>query len=1276
MAASIALLKTSVFLDDNTDGFAGLGEKVKYTFTVTNSGTEPLTGISITDTRLGILGDAPLVVPALAAGASTIVTTDYLLNAVDLDAGEINNTATVTATGTTGAATATANATQGYNVQAGLDLTKVAGAILDTNGNGRTGDAGDTIRYDYTVTNNSPRTALNLVLVDDNGTAATTDDVTLNLVGLTNQDGGTVANDLARGQSATASFNYVIPQGVVDLGRVRNFASVDGETRNGVPIGGTTVRTVTLNRTPAIEVIKTAGPITDTNGDGFDSPGDQIVYNYTVKNTGNVTLTNVTLVDDNGTAIASDDVPVTLTQTTLAPNATTTGTFTGTLTQVAIDAANLTNIATAKGIPPTGVNPNPVTDTDTKTVIPKATPAIDLVKKAGLIVDANADGVNSAGDTVKYDYTVKNTGNVTLTNVILVDDNGTPGLTTDDQTITLTNTTLTPGQTTTGTLTGTLTQAAIDAAVLTNIANVTGKPPTGPNVVDRDTQTVTPAGTPAIDLIKQAGAIVDANADGVNSAGDTVKYDYTVKNTGNVTLTAVTLIDDNGTPTVATDDVPIVLANTTLTPGQSTTGTYTTTLTQAVLNAGVLTNIADVSGKPPTGPNVTDKDTQTVTPALTAAIDLVKKAGTIVDANKDGVNSAGDTVTYDYTVKNTGNVTLTAVTLIDDNGTPTVTTDDVTIVLANTTLTPGQTTTGNYTTTLTQAVLNAGVLTNIADVTGKPPTGPNVTDRDTQTVNPAGTPAITLVKTAGAIVDFNNDNIQSAGDKVTYTYTATNTGNVDLFNVSLSDDNGTPSLVSDDFPVLFTTGLTDIDKDLALDDLVVGGVAVGTYTKTLTAADLALPSFTNLGTVTGVDRKNTSVKATDPETITFLPPPPSKPPHISLEKEACIDLGADHCLNAGDIITYTFKVTNTGEITIDAVKIDDVLPGLSQITFDKPFTSLKPGEFITATATYAITEQNICDCFVENFATAYGNPLGGKPNDISDDGVAKDGLIIRFDNCDWWTESVDVAPTPIDLGGNPGSNPGSNPGGNPTTNPVTPLPGLPTTSGNTIYGTAGNDVINPGGNVDYVVYANEGQNAIVTGNGQDELYGGSGLDAFVAGDGDNTVYGNEGRNIVITGNGKNTVYGGSVADAIFTGSGDDRIYANEGDNYVSAGAGNNKVYVGGGVDYVVLTGGAGFSQVYNFNAGQDKFGLAGINAADITVEAVTSGGYFTRISAGADVLAELDGANLTKAQIQFETLGNAGNSSVSFLADPLRSDLRNQLIAAGTPAATVNSLFA
>jgi hypothetical protein len=80
------------------------------------------------------------------------------------------------------------------------------------------------------------------------------------------------------------------------------------------------------------------------------------------------------------------------------------------------------------------------------------------------------------------------------------------------------------------------------------------------------------------------------------------------------------------------------------------------------------------------------------------------------------------------------------------------------------------------------------------------------------------------------------------------------------------------------------------------------------------------------------------------------------------------------------------------------------------------------------------------------------------------------------------------------------------------------------------------------------------------------------------------------------------------------------------------------------------------------------------NVSDITVEAVSSG--FTRIRSGSDVLAQLDGVNLSASQLQFETLGNAGSSSVSALNDPFRSGLRNQLLGGGVPTATVNALFA
>jgi len=95
------------------------------------------------------------------------------------------------------------------------------------------------------------------------------------------------------------------------------------------------------------------------------SIGDTVVYCYTVTNTGDVALYNITLVDDMGTSTnTSDDVLVSLGATTLAPGESTNGTLTYVV--VADDRPSRTNEATATGTPEVGGN---VTDTDECTII-------------------------------------------------------------------------------------------------------------------------------------------------------------------------------------------------------------------------------------------------------------------------------------------------------------------------------------------------------------------------------------------------------------------------------------------------------------------------------------------------------------------------------------------------------------------------------------------------------------------------------------------------------------------------------------------------------------------------------------------------------------------------------------------------------------------------------------------------------------------------------------------------------------------------------------------
>src|SRR5699024_5486203 len=126
---------------------------------------------------------------------------------------------------------------------------------------------------------------------------------------------------------------------------------------------------------------------------------------------------------------------------------------------------------------------------------------------------------------------VSNLGNVTLTDVEVVDElEGLSGISYEwpgDEGV------LAPGESLTGTATYTLTQADVDAGQVVNTATTTGTPPSGPPVEDEDEHEQPLTSTPAIDLVK-TGVI----------KGDEVTYTFVVTNTGNVTLTDVTVHDE------------------------------------------------------------------------------------------------------------------------------------------------------------------------------------------------------------------------------------------------------------------------------------------------------------------------------------------------------------------------------------------------------------------------------------------------------------------------------------------------------------------------------------------------------------------------------------------------------------------------------------------------------------------------------------------------------------------------------------------------------------
>ncbi len=149
-------------------------------------------------------------------------------------------------------------------------------------------------------------------------------------------------------------------------------------------------------------------------------------------------------------------------------------------------------------------------------------------------------------------------------------------------------------------------------------------------------------------------------------------------------------------------------------------------------------------------------------------------------------------------------------------------------------------------------------------------------------------------------------------------------------------------------------------------------------------------------------------------------------PSIELVKSVdSIDLGVDGVLNAGDVITYAFTVTNTGNVDLSDVTVTDDLAVMS----GGPI-SLAVGESDSSsfTATYEVTPADMAAGGVENTATATGTPPSGPDvTDVSDTGTDPDGDPVT---------SPESTETDSPLGVNP--NVGTDPTDDPTTVRILP----------------------------------------------------------------------------------------------------------------------------------------------------------------------------------------------------------------------------------------------
>ena len=474
--------------------------------------------------------------------------------------------------------------------------------------------------------------------------------------------------------------DYVATQADIDLGaNLVNIVSVTS-TEVTTPVTAQAVTTITIQH-HELTLVKTAAE------NIYDAVGDVIHYTIVVTNTGNVTLTNIIVFDQltNYRQLISS----------LNPGASQTITTNYTVNQNDINVGEVLNRAIATY---TYAGQQYFVD-DEVTVPGSQGPDLTITKNAA---ESSYSAVNSL---IHYTVVVTNTGNVTLTNVVVTDP------------LTLLNNTigiLAPGESITFNPTYSIVQNDINRGYLNNTATAAfsyrGTPYT------RIASVSIPADIgPGIDITKM---VLES---GYSSAGNILHYTIVVTNTGNVTLTDVEVTDPL---TSITRTIP------SLAPGATNTITATYTVTQNDLNAGQVNNTARAVAIF-SGTMYSDEASATVPANQNPELEIIKAAG------ETSFTSIGETIHYTLVVTNTGNVTITGVIVNDPN--TIVTCPGSPYILA-----PGDGVTCTAIHVVTIDDIAAGIIRNIAFVSGYGPNSINITRPSNEVIVPLNNLAPTI----------------------------------------------------------------------------------------------------------------------------------------------------------------------------------------------------------------------------------------------------------------------------------------------------------------------------------------------------------------------------------------------------------------------------------------------------------------------------------------------------------------------------------------------------
>ena len=577
-----------------------------------------------------------------------------------------------------------------------------------------------------------------------------------------------------------------------------------------------------------------------------------------------------------------------------------------------------------------------------------------------------------SGEIISYTYVVTNTGRLPINTSqdIVIDDDKIGqfvcGSITSDipvgGTVTCTNSYLT-------------TAGDATASGVTNIATAgVGTP--GQSFATR-LQSNSDSVTVPRDLTAPSFAFAkSADKASVSTAGETITYTITATNTGPVDLTGVSLSDNliqSGNSLTLTTG-PILSSGDSDSDGVLDTGeswTYTATydVTQAVLDDGNdIVNLATLTTAEAGSASDTAL-TSTPGPVFTCSGDNFSSAnaisgvsGTTVCSNAGATGESGEPTTYGggqlntiwyvWTAPSSGTITFDTCSG-DTNFDTTLKAFTGSSVSALTQVATNDDASGCGTRSRISFSATAGTTYHVqvdgyTDATGDFRLSWNMT-----------TPQASITKTV-------DKSTAASTEKLTYSIIVDNTGTVDLTGPVLNDEinqNGT-TYTATTGPIL-VSGDSDGDGVLDTDEVWI-------YTAAYDISQANLDDGNDLINTATFDADQIS-PVSDTATTSL-----NVSPALTVTKSASDTTD----VTVGQVITYTYTITNTGNQTISAIKLSDAHDGsgpapapdpdtamltdnaptgdsTNPTTSDGEWDALAPGDVLTVTATYTVTQTDV-----------------------------------------------------------------------------------------------------------------------------------------------------------------------------------------------------------------------------------------------------------------------------------------------------------------------------